>query len=206
MTRKSEGGGVERGGGFDPPAGPPRISSRRRRGEAAPPVSLDSLPSVALMQQVIIRVAEPEDGSVLRRLRREAESYHARLRPDYFRVPVGERPMRIGLPGVVLVAEEIGEAEREVVGYVAVKMVDTPPDPGLVPRPRAHVETLVVEEGRRRRGIGRMLMQAAREWAERRGATELILTVWNANRAAEAFYRALGYEPIARVLGQRIGR
>ena len=153
-------------------------------------------------QEVRIRLAETRDEPALARLRTEAERTHAKLLPDYFRVastpagPVAAGPAPAG--AVVLVAT----AADDVRGYVALRVVDTPRDPAMTPRRRAHVETVVVDEKHRRRGIGSALMRAAAEWAERRGAAEVVLTVWSDNGAAETLYRRLGYEPIARVLRQ----
>jgi len=78
--------------------------------------------------------------------------------------------------------------------------VDTPWDPSMTPRRRAHVEIIVVDEAHRRAGIGARLMTEASRWARGRGAVEVVLTVWTDNREAERFYETLGYEPIARVL------
>ena len=62
-----------------------------------------------------------------------------------------------------------------------------------------------VGEPWRRRGIGRLLMEAAERWAEARGCVETVLTVWRDNPAADALYQSLGYEPIARVLRKSTG-
>lgn len=176
-----------------------------------------------------IRVALPRDVEALAALRRQAEEVHARLLPDYFRVGVASRPPVIAGAGMVtLVAERsarattrksapavtngraaargaaAGRAAAEkgpaVVGYVTVKVVETPRDPAMTPRRRAHVETVVVDEEHRGDGVGTALMRAAAAWARRREAEELVLTVWSDNAAAEALYRRLGYQPIARIL------
>jgi ribosomal protein S18 acetylase RimI-like enzyme len=49
-----------------------------------------------------------------------------------------------------------------------------------------------------RQGLGRELMRAAREGAERRGARRLILGVYSGNRSALGFYEAEGFRPIGR--------
>jgi ribosomal protein S18 acetylase RimI-like enzyme len=109
----------------------------------------------------------------------------------------------------LLVAEAEAAAERRaaagapaVIGAVALRIFDTPDDPAMVPRRRAHVETLVVDRRHRRGGVGRRLMEAAAAWARARGAVEVVLTVWSGNREAEAFYRRLGYDVLSRVLHQ----
>ncbi|HEY8923359.1 MAG TPA: GNAT family N-acetyltransferase [Polyangia bacterium] len=116
--------------------------------------------------------------------------------PDYFRVPGEGRVPERDAWSEVLVAE----GDEGVCGFVVVRVVDTPREATMTPRRRAHVEMIGVEEGARRRGIGKALMKEAEQWAAGRGCAEVVLTVWSDNRAAEALYEAIGYEPIARVL------
>ena len=96
-------------------------------------------------------------------------------------------------------------AAPALVGALLARIYDTPDDPSLVMRRRAHVEALVVDERHRRSGIGTALMNAATDWARARGAVEIVLTVWAGNAAAEAFYGRLGYRIISRALGKPIG-
>jgi ribosomal protein S18 acetylase RimI-like enzyme len=154
-------------------------------------------PGVRRAAAVRVREAVAADEEVLAQLRLQAEERHARLLPDYFRVPRGERAATVAGSGAAVLVAVVGSAVR---GYVALKMVDTPRDPTVTPRRRAHVETVVVDGEHRGRGIGTALMRAAGEWARRRGGTELVLTVWSDNGPAEALYRRLGYQPIARIL------
>ncbi len=70
----------------------------------------------------------------------------------------------------------------------------------MVPRRRAHLETLVVAAAARRRGLGRRLVTAAGDWARAQGAVEMVLTTWAGNTAADAFYERLGYRVLSRVL------
>lgn len=85
-----------------------------------------------------------------------------------------------------------------------VRIYDTPADPLMVRRRRAHVEALVVDRHHRRAGIGTALMSAASTWARDRGAAEVVLTVWAGNAAAEAFYERLGYGVVSRALAKPI--
>jgi ribosomal protein S18 acetylase RimI-like enzyme len=153
----------------------------------------------------MIRGARVEDWPDVRALWSEIDDLHAMLAPDYFRAPIRHeedwRRLLAVTSGAVLVAEAARAGRRaEVVGVVLVRLYDTPPDPAMVPRRRAHVETLVVGREHRRRGIGRDLMNEATAWARRHGAVELVLTVWDGNRDAQAFYERLGYRPLSRVL------
>ena len=55
------------------------------------------------------------------------------------------------------------------------------------------VEEIMVQEDRRKEGIGRDLMDAFEEWAKSRGSRLVGL----ATRRAASFYQALGYEDSA---------
>ena len=57
----------------------------------------------------------------------------------------------------------------------------------------AYVGELVVDQRVERRGVGRMLMNAAEEWGRREGLAHISLDTGAANTRARAFYRALGY-------------
>ena len=169
-------------------------------------------PATIRRASVRIRPASPLDAASLAALRRQAEEVHARLLPDYFRVatdagpgvPPSRSPGAAGAGAVTLVAEGNRGRNHSVLGYVTLRLVETPRDPAITPRRRTHVETIVVDEEHRSRGIGTALMRAAAAWASAHAAAELVLTVWSENRPAEALYRRLGYQPIAQVLRLRI--
>lgn len=71
---------------------------------------------------------------------------------------------------------------------------------------RGWVYYLAVEPTRRRRGLGRAMMDAAEAWLRTRGAPKLQLMVRDTNADALGFYAALGFErqPVA-TLGKRLG-
>lgn len=57
------------------------------------------------------------------------------------------------------------------------------------------VSNLVVDEGRRGRGVGRALLLAGETWARRRGAGRLSIGAIIGNGGAIAAYEALGFTP-----------
>jgi ribosomal protein S18 acetylase RimI-like enzyme len=70
---------------------------------------------------------------------------------------------------------------------------------------RGWVYYLAVDPGRRRRGLGRSLMAAAKDWLMVRGAPKLQLMVRSDNEAAVGFYQRLGLErQEVIVLGRRL--
>jgi len=158
----------------------------------------------------------------LQALWRQIDELHAALVPGYFRASSpgpgagggggGARaPERfVADPHAAMLVAEAdpppggGVMTGAVIGAVLVRAYDTPTDPTMVPRRRAHVEALVVDRRHRRAGVGRALMEAASTWARERGATEIVLTVWAGNQAAEAFYQRLGYQIVSRALSKPI--
>ncbi len=92
---------------------------------------------------------------------------------------------------VVLVAVEDGR----ILGTATLELAerlgdeDRPLDPG-----EAHLRMLAVRPDARRRGIGRLLMEAAIERARREGKTVLTLNTTRRMRVAQALYGAMGFE------------
>ncbi len=153
-------------------------------------------------QDVILRRARHEDWPAAQRLLREIDDLHAALAPSFFRsAPRAESDWRRLLSdqhAAVVVSAEA--SAQPLVGLVVVRLYDTPAEQLMQPRRRGHVETVVVAAARRRRGIGRRLLEAANDWARRQGAVEMVLTTWAGNEAADAFYERLGYRVLSRVL------
>jgi ribosomal protein S18 acetylase RimI-like enzyme len=153
--------------------------------------------------EAALRRGRHEDWPDVQALLREVDELHAALAPSFFRsAPRAELEWRRLLSdpnALATVAVDPGPAVP-LVGLVAARVYDTPAEPSMLPRRRAHVETLVVAARSRRRGIGRRLLAAAGEWAKARGAVEIVLTAWAGNEAADAFYERLGYRVLSRVL------
>lgn len=81
------------------------------------------------------------------------------------------------------------EADREVVGMCSVQTLISTAEGG----PVGLVEDLVVAEARRGRGIGRMLLSEAENWAASRGLSRLQLLTDSGNRPTLDFYDRLGW-------------
>ena len=90
---------------------------------------------------------------------------------------------------VILLAETDGEGTREALGFVQLY-----PSFSSVAACRIWVlNDLFVAPKARGRGVGRALMEAAREHAIRTGAKRLTLETTTENRAAWSLYEDLGY-------------
>jgi GNAT superfamily N-acetyltransferase len=163
--------------------------------------------AVASKHDYRVREATVADEPAIDRLLRAVDLIHATVAPRFFaQTPVSradsvledatENPFES-----LWIAED---ASGKTVGLCHVQLYDTPQLPGMHRARRAHVETMVVDEGMRRKGCGRALLDAASRWAKDHGAEQMLLTVWAKNATATEFYRALGFEDVNTVLGKAL--
>jgi ribosomal protein S18 acetylase RimI-like enzyme len=85
----------------------------------------------------------------------------------------------------------VATAGDTLVGTFALLIMDNLAHLGA---PSAVVEDVCVEEGHRRSGIGRMMMEFAMKRATERGCYKVTLSSNLARASAHAFYRSLGFE------------
>ncbi len=64
-----------------------------------------------------------------------------------------------------------------------------------------HIVTVDVLELWRRRGVGRVLMQAVEAWARDSNLQSIYLETAEDNRVAQRFYEAMGYEKVRKIEG-----
>src|SRR5262249_57318991 len=88
-------------------------------------------------------------------------------------------------------AEEGCVATVYVVGFFS----DRPDNPFRQPRRWCEIDQIAVDPAWRRRGVGRMLMQAALDEARARGSSDVELSSWAFNTDAHALFRSFGFEP-----------
>jgi ribosomal protein S18 acetylase RimI-like enzyme len=152
-----------------------------------------------------IRAASLNDRDALQALWREIDELHTTIVPSFFgwaedRSELALRRALADANEMLLVAEDAGGVR----GLAHVLIYDTPEGEGRLQVRRGHLDSLVVKRSHRRKGCGRALMDASRSWARQKGASQLVLTVWNGNLEAERFYASLGFIPISQVLGAKL--
>ncbi len=154
------------------------------------------------MTEIRIRPARPGDGAALARIHLEAGAYHADLAATDFQLPAEE-----GLAAYV-------EAELEPADGVLVLVAELDQEPvaslfaHLVPALEAAryqwnsrlgeqalaIDYLATGEAHRRRGIAKMLVEAAEEWARERGATVASTETYLGSPLSLPFWeRGMGY-------------
>jgi GNAT superfamily N-acetyltransferase len=153
-----------------------------------------------------VRAASLNDREVLQALWREIDGLHTRIVPSFFgwteNRSESELRRALGDPTeMVLVAEAPGDGVR---GLSHLLLYDTPAGEGRRPVRRVHLDSLVVQPEFRRLGCGRALVEASRGWARKKGAAQMVLTVWDGNPEAERFYASLGFSRLSQVLGAKL--
>ena len=94
----------------------------------------------------------------------------------------------------------LAEWDGYVGGFACVRVVPCL----LYAEPYAELTELYVEPAFRRRGLGRALIAYAEQLARARGATELLIMTGVGNMAAQALYRAVGYDTYAVALNRKV--
>jgi len=127
---------------------------------------------------------------------------HARALPGEYRVAAGRSRPRKYIYGllsdagtVVLLAESSGRIAGISVAYL-MRLTGGP----HVRKRSATLDSIVVDEKHRRKGIGSALLKATEEWAREQGLADVRLNVIDANKGAIPFYAAHGYRPLTRRL------
>ena len=135
-----------------------------------------------------IRKIEERDFDAVHLLFEQVHALHVENRPDVYR---NTDPLPRALTNesaACLVAEEEGVA----VGLCVLLLRAPSANPVMLPVRIAFIEDICVHRDFRRRGIGKALLEAAREAARSHGAETLMLQVWAFNEAALRFYEAAG--------------
>lgn len=149
-----------------------------------------------------IRFAEREDLPAVNLLRRQVNELHVKGRPETFK-PGFSSELEDHIRTIfedpkqrILVAEERGK----LCGFAVLHEIEKPENPFMFERRFLDVDEFCVDEGSRRRGVGKVLIEFAAEEARRLGFGRLELNVWEFNREALAFYEALGFETYRRYM------
>jgi GNAT superfamily N-acetyltransferase len=159
----------------------------------------------ARMQEMRVRPARAGDGDDLARAWVDGGRYYADLDPRRFRVPEEEGLVDWiesalakdrGDDRTWIVAEHDGEIVGDVTAHVDRAVGDARwqmmRDLG---ESILKIDSLMVREHRRRRGVGTALMKAAEEWGRARGASAVFLSTYHDSPSSVPFYeRRMRYE------------
>lgn len=147
-----------------------------------------------------IRGAAEADIPRIVRLYGQLVDLSARMQPKrYCSAPQGTDFLREVIAAEdqeLFVADELGE----LCGLALVQELETPPYDCVIPSRYAYLMDLCVDERRRNRGIGALLMEGVKSWARCRGLSYVELSALAQNEGAIRFYRRQGFADQRRIM------
>lgn len=142
-----------------------------------------------------IRLAEKKDIPAILALYKQLFAEAARMQPYSFRASEQTEEfllrMMEGSDSAVLAAVR----DDEPIGFAVLLEQTTPPYGCLTPHRYAYLMDLAVDPELRGIGAGSGLIDAAKDWARRRGLDHLELNVLPENKGAMHLYERNGFEP-----------
>ncbi len=149
----------------------------------------------------IVRNAIADDYFAVCDLLDEIDVLHRDNHPDIFQKPVGlarTQDYYLGLLNDANVGLFLAETDGKPVGLIHAIIREMPDFPIFVPRRYAVIDTIVVKSRVRKHGVGKILMETAKDWAVIKGATSIELGVYEFNESAISFYKSLGFHTLSR--------
>jgi len=165
---------------------------------------LDLSSALSELEQVsiAIRRAKRSDYRAICRLFRQGDALHARVLPREYRVNVGPSRPRKYIYGLLSDAGTLvllAEKNARIVGISVVYTTRLTGGP-RVAKKVAVLDSIVVDEKHRRKGVGSALLGATEAWAKKKRLVDMRLNVMDANKSALTFYESHGYRPLTRRL------
>lgn len=161
------------------------------------------------MTDFVIREVRENDVGSLCRLYHEFHEFHVRGVPHrlHSQGEYADRnfaDLKKSLADIMVNPEAAmfaAELSGEVIGLVEVYCREDDRDNRYIVAHRyGHVQSLMVRQDVRRRGVGERLMAAAEQWAKGKGVTEIRLDIWEFPEGPLGFYEKLGYRTIKRTM------
>lgn len=153
-----------------------------------------------------IRYATMDDYDGICHLMEQIDRLHREQHPNYFRKadPTREPAYIQSWLDDELLHLVVAEEEGSLVGAIMFELRTVPEIPIIHPRQYVLVDTLVVDEAARGKGIGTALMKVAHNWAREHGIYEMELGVFAFNTTALRLYEKLGYKIIRHRMSLRL--
>ena len=147
-----------------------------------------------------IRLATLDDVEQICGLYTEFFAYIAAQQPEYY-IAVreeGKYPKSVieGEGSNIILAVENGK----IVGFIQVRESATPPYGSVVSHKYAEVVDLIVTETHRRKGIGSMLMDAAKSWGRDRNLDYIELFALESAKGEIAFYKSENFTTVSQIM------
>jgi len=154
-----------------------------------------------------IREAIFADVPALQGLFAEVDRLHWEQQPDVFREVSGPTREDTYLRSLITdwkTGAIVAEMGTILVGCLVIRMQETREIPILLPQRYAMVDTIVVGQAYRGKGVGRRLMAGVETWAQARDIARIELNVFEFNTGVRRFYENLGYCTLSRRMVKRL--
>ncbi|MCL1844647.1 MAG: GNAT family N-acetyltransferase [Defluviitaleaceae bacterium] len=148
----------------------------------------------------MIRKATPADFYSISLLVKSVGNMHHEARPDIFKAPAFSEEIYMELLNnecveIFVYEESINTTENEILGFCHMSFFDYGENQTVYRDVVvAHIDSMGVVEKAQRRGIGRALLEYARERAKLSGAERLQLSVCPFNENASKMYENMGFK------------
>jgi len=151
-----------------------------------------------------VRLAKKSDISAICRLYEQFFEYNANQQPQYYKKAEesGKYPESVieSKSADLFVADNCGT----IIGFIHISEDKAPPFGAFVPHKYAVIIDLMVEESYRRQGIGKKLLDAARQWSKDRGLDYIELMVLQENEQGITFYHSENFKIVSHTMRLKI--
>lgn len=98
----------------------------------------------------------------------------------------------------------VAKYNDKVVGFLEIEVKETPQNIHLKKRKYLWIENIIVKKDYRKKGIGRLLVKKAIEFANNNNINEVELNVWEFKDSAIKFYEMFGFDTMLRRMSFKI--
>ncbi len=161
---------------------------------------------------ISVQRATEQDIDALILLYDEFHMFHVRGVPDRLRFPAkideaDSAELRTSL-STLLNREDaaifVVRVRETVAGLAEVYLKQDEEHPLTIAHRFGYLQSLIVSESFRKHGLGKLLVEAAQQWAKEHGATEMQLDTWEFAEGPLHFYEHLGYHTLKRHMVAKI--
>jgi len=147
-----------------------------------------------------VRLAKKSDILAISRLYERFFEYNAKQQPQYYKKTEesGKYPKSVieSKSADLFVADNC----HTIIGFIHISEDKTPPFGAFVPHKYAVIIDLIVEEAYRGQGIGKMLLDAAKQWSKDRGLDYIELMVLQENEQGITFYHSQNFKIVSHTM------
>ena len=147
-----------------------------------------------------IRFATKDDIELINKLFTEFYAYNAMQQPKYY-VSAKESGK---YPNAIIDSENgdiiVAVVNDVIIGFIHIEVDNTPSYPSVVSHRFACIVDFFVVKQHRKKGIGRLLLEEAKLWAQSRQLEYLELMVLENNEVGQSFYKRENFSTVSQTM------